>query len=1105
MKNEFLKFSSRRILFSAMLVSSMLVSGSIPTYAEVHNVQEIMQGLKVQGKVVDAMGEPVIGASILEKGTTNGVITGIDGDFILNVTSSKSVIVVSFVGYETIELPATDTKLQNLVLKEDAELLDEVVVVGYGVQKKATLTGSVAMVEGDDVLKGRAASNVGTALQGAIPGLTVTRSSSRPTENATISIRGGISANSSDPLILIDGVDAYAWELNSLNPNDIENISVLKDAAASIYGARAAGGVILVTTKRAKEGKTTITYNGSVTANFVGRDYPAATGSEWARMMLMADYNDINHLSGASSLWTCGSQNWNYEFYENIMNNKAFDWNGTNLLRIDPLNANQVDLVYGTTWGTSQNLSIQSGNENLKSITSLGYSNDRSLIKAVYDGQKKYNFRNNTDFGVGKYIKVETNVSYDYKKTDVPTYGVGYGLQDMWIFPLYTESGKHYYDNFGGNNVLAHLTEGGKTETNSYMFRLGGKATVDLSFIHESLKGLSFYAKGNIRQYNENVKSQSHKVQMYSYYDVENGPQTTNGATVGSKANLESLTEINTRALYQLYEFFLNYNRTFGQHNVSAMFGNSNELRDNYMTGMYRSSNGTVSLDDLNVYDTTTDVINPNNSQFVKDSGSRYKDKWGSYKWAYVSLVGRVNYDYAGKYLVEGTWRHDGSSRLVKDNRWQDFFGASVGWRLSEEAFVKDIDWLSNLKLRASWGQSGNVSTIGNYEAYPQISTGTTVLNGTKVPTSWISGITDDSRTWETVESTNIGFDYGFFNNRLSGTFDYFWRKNNGMLINITYPQVYGGKAPSTNSGKYKTHGWELSINWQDKINKDFSYNIGFSLSNAKTEVTSYEGMTAINWGVNSIVEGKPLNALYVFKTDGMFQNQSEVDAYYEQMNGNKSGSLMGNVKNGTTNELTPGCVRRVDLNGDNDITKDDLYYYGDTDPHYNFGLNIGLNYKDFDFSIFFQGVGQQYNVRDGQMGCAFWSGWTNTNGYFMDNTWYPGDDKGYHAANTNAKFPLISRNGNRNNWNYKNYNDVNVINTWYARCKQIQIGYSLPKAWLNKTPLGKVRVWLAGENLFDISNVKDGYDPEAAAKMSTYSGIDIFASSVSFGLDVTF
>lgn len=372
-------------------------------------------------------------------------------------------------------------------------------------------------------------------------------------------------------------------------------------------------------------------------------------------------------------------------------------------------------------------------------------------------------------------------------------------------------------------------------------------------------------------------------------------------------------------------------------------------------------------------------------------------------------------------------------------------------------------------------------------------------MNGSRVPTSWISGITDDSRTWETVESTNIGIDYGFFNNRLNGTFDYFWRKNTGMLINITYPDVYGGTAPSTNFGTYKTSGWELAINWNDRINKDWSYNVSFSLSNAKTEVTSYKGKTSINWGVNSIVEGKPLNALYVFQTNGMFQTQADVDDYYAKMNGNVSGSLMSGVKNGTSNELTPGCVRRVDRNGDKDITKDDLYYYGDTDPHYNFGLNLGVTYKNLDFSVFFQGVGQQYNVRNGQMGCAFWSGWTNTNGYFMDNTWYPGDSEGYHAANTGAKFPLISRNGSRNNWNYKHYNDVNVINTWYARCKQMQLGYTLPKSILAKTPLQKVRVWVAGENLFDISNVKDGYDPEAAAKMGTFNGVDVFASSVSF------
>ncbi len=1039
---------------------------------------------KVTGKVVDDSGEPIIGASIIQKGTTNGVTSDLDGNFSISL-SGKCTLQISYVGYKTQTVNYTGQGNLKITIKEDQQALGEVVVVGYGTQKKVSLTGAVSMVKGDEVLKGRAASNVGTALQGAIPGLTITRPSSRPTENAKISIRGGISANSSDPLILIDGVDAYTWELNQLNPNDIESVSVLKDAAASIYGARAAGGVILVTTKRAKEGKTSITYNGSVTANFVGKKYPAASGSEWARMMLMADWNDTNHNKGTSSLWAV--MGFTRDTYERVMNNEAFDWtNGSTNYRIDPLNANQPDYVYGTTWGTNQNLSIQSGNDKIKSRTSIGYSNDRSLIKVVYDGQKKYNFRNNTDFQIGKYVKLETGISFDYKKSDVPTYGIGYGLQDFYVFPLYTQSGEKYYDNFGGNNVLAHLTEGGKDVTNNYMTRISGKLTVDLGFLSPALKGLSAYAKGSIRQFNANEKGQTHKVQLYDYYTDE----VTNNAQTASQAKLESLTETNTRALYQLYEFFFNYERTFGEHHVSGMFGNTNELRDNYSTAAYRSSSSPVTLNDLNVYDTTTDKITSSSS----------------YKWAYVSLLSRLNYDYAGKYLVEGTWRHDGSSRLVKDNRWQDFFGASVGYRISEEKFFKKaLPFVDNFKIRYSWGQSGNVSTIGNYEAYAAISTGTTVYNGTKYATSWISGITDPTRTWETVQSTNLGFDYGLFNNRLTGSFDYFWRKNNGMLINVTYPATYGGTAPSTNSGKYKTHGFEFTINWQDHITKDLSYNVGFTLSNAKTEVTSYAGKTAITYGVNSIVEGYPLNALFVYKTDGLFQTQAEVDDYYAKMNGNVSGSLLSNVKNGTVNELTPGCVRRVDLNGDNDITTKDLYYYGDTDPHYNFSINLGLTYKNFDFSCFFQGVGQQYNVRNGQMGCAFWSGWTNTNSYFIDNTWYAGDTYGYHEANLGAQLPVISRNGSRNNWNYKQYNDVNVVNSWYARCKQIQLGYTLPKTWLVNSPLEKIRVWVAGENLFDISNVKDGYDPEAQATMGTWKGVDIFASSFSFGLDVTF
>lgn len=1075
-----------RSCFYSLAIASALAMTSAQVLAASHgtpSVEAVQQADVVKGNVVDQNGDPIIGATVTLKGTNKRTVTDLDGNFVLQ-GAAKGTLEISYIGYKTQLVATNGTGKVKVKMQEDNATLNEVVVVGYGTQKKATLTGAVSMVEGDEVLKGRATSNVGTALQGAIPGLTITRSSSRPTSNPTISLRGGISVNAASPLILIDGVDAYAWELNSLNPNDIESISVLKDAAASIYGARAAGGVILVTTKRGKTGKVKVSYNGAVTANFVGKKYPAATGSEWAQMMLMADQNDTNHQHGASSLWAI--MGFTRDAYEKVMANEAFDWtNGSTTYRIDPAHADQIDAVYGTTWGTNHNISVTGGGENVKTVTSLGFSDDRSLIKVVYDGQKKYNFRNNTDFQIGKFVKLETGISYDYKYENTPSYGIGYGLQDFYVFPLYTASGEKYYDNFGGNNVLGHLTEAGKDKSNNYMLRLSGKATVDLSFISQALKGLSAYAKGSIRQYNYNQKKQHHYPQFYDYYTDE----VTNNAQKASRSKKEELYETNTRALYQLYEFFLNYDRTFGDHHIAAMFGNTNELRDNYSTTAYRSSQNEQTLSDLNVYDTTTDKIT----------------KSESYKWSYVSLVSRLNYDYAGKYLLEGTWRHDGSSRLVKKNRWQDFFGVSAGWRISEEAFLRDIDALSNLKLRASWGQAGSVSSIGNYEAYSAISTGTTIYNGTKYATSWLSGITDDSRTWETVNTTNVGVDFGFLNNRLSGTFDYFWRKNNGMLINITYPATYGGKAPSTNSGEYKTHGWELTLNWQDHINKDWSYQAGFSLSNAKTNVTSYKGKTAINWGVNSIVEGKPLNALYVFKTDGLFQTQEEVDEYYAQMNGKVSGSLINNVKNGTVNELTPGCVRRVDMNGDNDITKSDLYFYGDTDPHYTFSLNLGLTWKNLDFTCFFQGVGQQYHVRNGQMGCAFWSGWTNTNGTFIDNTWYAGDEYGYHKANTGASQPLISRNGSRNAWNYKNYNDINVYNDWYMRCKQIQLGYTLPKTWLSRTPFEKVRVWVSGEDLFDISNIKDGYDPENQSSMGTFSGVDVFASSLSFGLDVTF
>jgi TonB-linked SusC/RagA family outer membrane protein len=469
-----------------------------------------------------------------------------------------------------------------------------------------------------------------------------------------------------------------------------------------------------------------------------------------------------------------------------------------------------------------------------------------------------------------------------------------------------------------------------------------------------------------------------------------------------------------------------------------------------------------------------------------------------------VSYLGRLNYDYNGIYLIEGQFRRDGSSKFDKDNRWANFAGISGGIRFSEYDFIRELDIFDNLKLRASYGETGSQTGIGNYDYISSISTGTTVFGytGAKVNTSWISAMTSSERTWERVATTNIGLDFGFLKNRLSGSFEYYIRENKGMLISMTYPQTLGATAPKTNNGNFQAKGWEFQLNWNDRVNSDFSYRVGFSLADARTEVTEYAGAVAIGVGLNnkviaadktgSFIEGKPLNALYVYKTDGILQNQAEVDAYYQTINA--SGTLA--PVQGTASQLTPGSVRKVDLNNDGKITTDDLYYYGDANPHFTFGLNLGANYKNFDFSMFIQGVGQQYIAREGQLASPWFSGWTNQNATFWGNTWT--------EDNPNAKYPIMSRNGDRNNWNYKWYNDINISNCWYARAKNIVVGYTLPKHIVRKAYMENLRLYISADNLFEFSNVKDGFDPEHKSA-SGQGNVDVYARTISFGIDLTF
>lgn len=1078
MKNGFLSKQPQRMLFSTVMCASLFSVSPFTVLAEGTEVQTVMQSRQISGQVVDGNGDPVIGASVLVKGTSNGTITDIDGKFQLQNVSG--ILVVSYIGYKTQEISLKGQKNLEIVLKEDAEVLDEVVVVGYGVQKKATLSGSVAQVKGEEVLKGKATQSMASALQGTIPGLTITRTSSRPgNEGTSITLRGGISVNddANNPMIIIDGIEAYEWELSQINPNDVESISVLKDASAAIYGTKAAGGVILVTTKRGKEGKLKVTYSGSVHANVVGERYPLTNGQEWAQMHNLAVQNDYKYGADHTYGWKLG---YPQEVWEALANGERIEGMVNGGYRILDPYADQFDAVYGTTWGQSHNVMVSGGNDKVKVMTSLGYANDRSLIDVVYDGQKKYNFRTNLDYKINDIVKTEFNVSYDKRNTSSPQQGVGQGLQDMYIFPLYNEYGQ-FYDTFGGNNVLAKLIEGGRSNNTEEIVRLGGKITLDFN---KYIKGLSFQTSANFRiRHHKKIERQTH-VTLYDWAgettSIDGYPDySQGGGSVWSETSDENCWVKNTLedSFYQTYNALLNYNRTFGNHNVALMAGLTGEKTSYQKYYQYRSGMTNDALNDINLGDVTT----------AEATG-------GSNEVGMVSWIGRLNYDYKGTYLLEGLFRRDGSSKFSKENRWANFYGVSGAIRFSEFDFMKKLNVFDNLKLRVSYGETGSQGGIGNYDYYSTISKGTTIFgyDGTKVNTAWISSMTSRDRTWERVSTTNFGLDFAVLNNRLSGTFEYYIRKNNDMLISVTYPKFLGATAPKANAGGYRSNGWELSLNWNDRIGQDFTYNVGFSLSDARTKVTNYEGAAAITYGKNAIVEGKPINAIYVFKTDGYLQSEAEVTEYYKTING--EGTLAPTEN--SNSQLRPGCVKKVDLNGDSAITTDDLYYYGDANPHYQFGINLGASYKGFDFSAFIQGVGQQNLIREGNLRGPFVSWWMNQNKTYLYDTWT--------EDNPNARFPILSFDGSVNNWNYSQYNDINVMNVWYARLKNIVIGYTLPKHWIKKIGVDNLRLYLSADNLWELTHVADGFDPEAQA--STGNGkIDCYARTVSFGIDLTF
>lgn len=1115
MKNYSMKNSSRRILFSAMMVFVPLIGSPQNLFAADSNEEQaVVQAVTVKGQVVDVNNEPIIGASVKVKGTVNGTVTDIDGSFSLNNVPDNGILEISYIGYKTQEVLVKGKNAIEIILKEDTGLLNEVVVVGYGTQKKATLTGAITSVSGD-ILESRPISNTAIGLQGQIPGLTITRTSGRPgSEDMSIQLRGASSINKVEPLIIIDGVPAISnTEFSSLNPNDIESVSVLKDASAAIYGSRAAGGVILVTTKKGNKGdKLKVTYNGMVTANTPANMLPLAGMKVFASTMVDASYQDYVQSDGKGgeiiTQRNINGQTWNDVYKIGAKTpHSGVNFDDTNMLVIDQMalgnpftyvdannllhyyeSNNWLDLIYGTTYSTQHNVAIQGSSERARWSASLGYADDRSVITATHDGIKKYNARINTDYDLTKWLTFNMNISYSNRYKDGPIDGLdgsNSGMYDAPIAPAYTPSGNYYDVYVSGRSPLSAMQAGGRAQQEFETFRYSNTLTAQLTKDLRATGSMAFIKNNNVQT--------EYKTTYYVGAPYVTGKDETTGEYIineqlnvvnpGTKSYAQERIQ---RTFYENYSLQLDYSHSFDkEHNIAAMVG-ANAEKNTY-------KNVTAKRTDL-LYDGLYDI------NIGSAGATNQTATGGSNAQGFISYFTRLNYNYAGKYMIEALGRRDGTSKFHPDYRWSNFGAVSVGWRVSEESFVKEnAKWLDNLKLRASYGVTGGaVSGLGNYDYLSAITLNTYYFNGGHEQSAYLSSMTDYTRTWENLQSLNLGIDFSLLRNRLTGSFDWYEKKNNNMLVSLTYPDVLGTNPPATNDAKLRVRGWEVALGWNDRVAK-VDYWINASLSDARSMVVDYAGKDSWTAGLVGVREGYALNSLFVYKTDGYFSSYEEIAAYYKQYGGN---SALANVAESSANtHLRPGDRKKILLlDPENDTTggkgntgAGDVYNYGDSDPHFTYGFNAGAKWNNFDFSLFLQGVGQRYILREGGLNtAALYANYTNLLTTHLDTwTW----------DNQNAKYARLSLQQNKNKWNVDN-NDTAIQNAWYARLKNITVGYTLPSSITDKWKIEKLRLYFSGDNVADITGLSDGYDPEKGATARTSLP---FNRSWTFGVDLTF
>lgn len=1033
----------------------------------IYNKGTNVQAIAIKGKVTDETDKGLPGVTVKVKGANIGTQTDIDGNYTLSIPDENVTLTFTYIGYDPQETIATGRTIINIKLKASTSSLNEVVVVGYGAQKKATLTGAVEQVS-SKVFESRAVTNPALALQGETPGLVVTRTSSRPgNEGIALQIRGATSVNGGSPLIVIDGIPAATNNsFLTMNPDDIESVSVLKDGMAAIYGSRAANGVILVTTKRGK-GDMRLDYNANVRFNTVGIRTPSPTMQQYATMWINADKEEsVPDYWGWNSLANLQKMQ---QGIEGIYTTKY--WGDIFLGQ-----ANRFDELFASRLSQQHNLGISGSSDKTNYRLSLGYADNQGNLATSYDGQKQYNIRLNYDYKVTNWFKLQTGVTYQKDLTSGPSSGLGFELiaEDPPFFPAKNPYGEWYanFGNAGNRNSVASTTDGGRNIFGNELTR------VDLKADFQLMKDLELEGTGSISSNQYRLDLYNLTVPQYEW-DGTLAPSALNPTS-----NIRAESD---NTFYQNYGAYLHYNKSFGDHHITALAGINAEKNDFKGLYAYRTNISNNGVYDLNVASTSA----------VEGTG-------GQNHYGFYSYLSRINYSYQDKYLVEALGRRDGSSRFAPGYQFSNFYNVSAGWVATNEDFIKNLDLkaLNFLKVRASYGVTGNQAGIGLYDYISTVSTPNVIFGSTPAnqQAAYLTALTSNTRTWERVNMRNIGIDLGFLKNRLTGTFDYYKKQNNGMLINITYPTVLGGAAPTSNSGVLNVHGWEATVAWKDKVGQ-VNYNLGFNIGDSRNILSSMQGKTAFNAGKVGTIVGYPLNSWFMYQTDGYFKNQADVDAYYAKYTAIKQGELPSQT-DGTQN-LRPGDVKKVDLDGNGYISavgdpskgdKGDVKYMGDAAPHYIFGINMGASYKGFDFSAFFQGVGKQLLERDGTLEYPFTAVYVNPNVAFLGKTWT--------ADNTGAQFPRLTVNPTRAGYDYL-HNDFMLQNNRYIRLKSLIVGYTLPKEWLRKAKIQRVRIYFSGNDLFEFTSIKDGFDPEQGST-SQNDGYP-FMRTWAFGVNVGF